>query len=278
MGIVTVDQKVVEQLKLTCRNIRRNIIRMIGEAGSGHPGSSLSGVEIAVTLYFHFMRINPTNPQWLNRDRFILSKGHASALLYAVLAERGYFSTDELMNYKKSNSKFGGHPDMNKVAGVDMTTGSLGQGLSVANGIALAGKYDHKDYHVYALLGDGETQEGQIWEAAMAASHYRLGNVTAFIDRNKLQIDGPTKSVMDVEPYADKWKGFGWNVIEIDGHNIEEIIHAVEKSKAQTDKPTAIIAHTVKGKGVSFMENQVKWHGVAPNKEQTLLALQELED
>jgi Transketolase, N-terminal subunit len=237
---------------------------MIGDAGTGHPGGCLSGVEIVTSLYFSVMRIRPEEPKWPDRDRFILSKGHASALLYGVLAERGYFPVENLATFRRPWSKLAGHPDMNKVPGVDMTTGSLGQGLSVANGIAIAAKYDSRESRVYVLLGDGEIQEGQVWEAAMSAVHYKLDNVTAFIDRNGLQIDGPTEEVMGVEPLTDKWRGFGWHVIEIDGHNFPQIIAATEEARTTKGKPTVIIAKTLKGKGVSFMEGAVEWHGKAP--------------
>jgi len=266
----------INLIQQKCLNIRRDIIRMIGGAGLGHPGGSLSAVEIVTSLYFNIMDVDPENPRWEDRDRFILSKGHASALLYAVLAERGYFEIKKLKSFRITDG-LPGHPDMSKVAGVEMTTGSLGHGLSVANGIALAGKYDNKKYYVYVLLGDGEIQEGQIWEAAMAVSHFKLDNVIAFIDRNMLQIDDTTEEVMSLEPVASKWESFGWNVLEIDGHDIAEIITATNKAKNMKGKPTLIIANTVKGKGISYMENEVSWHGKAPNKEEMALALKELE-
>ncbi|MEW6266969.1 MAG: transketolase [Thermodesulfobacteriota bacterium] len=254
-------------LEEKCRRIRRHIIREVGDAGSGHPGGSLSAVEIVASLFFKIMRLDPENPKWPDRDRFIMSKGHASALLYAVLAERGFFPVEELADFRRPWSKLPGHPDMNKTRGVEMTTGSLGQGLSVGDGLALAAKYDGKDYRVFVLLGDGEIQEGQVWEAAMAAAHYRLDNLTAFIDRNSLQIDGSTETVMALEPLAEKWSGFGWNVIEIDGHDMARIIDAVEEARRLKGKPTIIIAKTIKGKGVSFMECQAEWHGKAPSGE-----------
>jgi transketolase len=250
------------------KTIRRHIITMIGDAGVGHPGGCLSGVEIVTALYFSAMRVRPNEPNWPDRDRFILSKGHASALLYAALAERGYFPTETLTTFRRPWSKLAGHPDMNKVPGVEMTTGSLGQGLSVANGMAIAAKYDGRDARIYVLLGDGEVQEGQVWEAAMSAAHYRLDNVTAFIDRNGLQIDGTTEEVMGIEPLADKWRGFGWHVVTIDGHEYKQILAAVEEAKTVKGKPTVIIAQTVKGKGVCFMEGKVEWHGRAPAGEQ----------
>ncbi|MBO8137697.1 MAG: transketolase [Desulfotomaculum sp.] len=270
------DKNRLEELKEIAKVIRRDIITMLGEAGSGHPGGSLSAADIVTALYFEVMNINPEDPYWPDRDRFVLSKGHAAPVLYAALAERGCFDKDELKTLRKLGSRLQGHPDMKKLPGVDMSTGSLGQGLSAANGMALAGKLDKKDYRVYVLLGDGEIQEGQIWEAAMAASHYKLDNLTAFLDYNKMQIDGHINEVMSPEPVADKFRAFGWHVIEIDGHDMEQILNAVEEAKKTSGRPTIIIAQTVKGKGVSFMENQVGWHGKAPSAEQVEEALKEL--
>ena len=216
------------------------------------------------------------DPRKADRDRFILSKGHAAPVLYAALAQRGYFPREELSTLRKLGSRLQGHPDMKKLPGVEMSTGSLGQGLSVANGIALAGKLDGLDYRVYVLMGDGENQEGQIWEAAMAAAHYKLDNVTAFLDHNRLQIDGPIEEVMSPEPLADKWRAFGWDVQVIDGHDMVQILQALEKASAVQGRPQMIVAETVKGKGVSFMENQAGWHGVAPKAEETRKALEEL--
>lgn len=258
------------------KQIRRHIVSMLAEAGSGHPGGSLSIADIVTALYFEVMKVDPARPDWEDRDRLVLSKGHACPVLYAALAERGFFPVEELMTLRKINSRLQGHPDMKKTPGVEMSTGSLGQGLAAANGMALAGKLDKKDYRVYVILGDGEIQEGMIWEAAMAAAHYKLDNLTAFLDLNGLQIDGPIQEVMNPEPVADKWAAFGWNVLTIDGHDFEQIIEAVEKAKATKGKPTMIIANTVKGKGVSFMENEVDWHGNAPSKEQAEQALAEL--
>lgn len=259
--------KDIRFLEEKCKVIRRHIICQIGDAGGGHPGGSLSSVEILTSLYFEIMRVDPQDPKWTDRDRFIMSKGHASAVYYATLAERGFFPVEELANFRRPWSRLPGHPDMTKVPGVDMTTGSLGQGLSIAVGMAIAAKYDKRDSRIFALMGDGEIQEGQIWEAAMAAAHYKLDNITAFVDRNCLQIDGPTEKVMGVEPLSEKWKGFGWNVIEIDGHDAVQIINAVEEAKQIKGKPTMIIAKTVKGKGVSFMEGKAEWHGKAPSGE-----------
>ena len=258
-------------------NIRVSIIKSVSSAKSGHPGGSLSIADIMTVLYFEKMNIDPTNPNFEDRDRFVLSKGHAAPALYATLAERGYYSKDELLTLRKFGSKLQGHPDMKKVPGVDMSTGSLGQGLSAANGMALAAKLDNKDYKIYVVMGDGEIQEGQIWEAAMTASHYKLDNVIAFVDWNGLQIDGSNDDVMTVKPIDEKFKAFGWNVIVIDGHNYDEISDAIDKAKQKNGKPNVIIAKTVKGKGVSFMENNISWHGTAPNAEQTEKALSELE-
>ena len=258
-------------------NIRINIIKSVSSAKSGHPGGSLSIADIMTVLYFEKMNIDPTNPKFEDRDRFVLSKGHAAPALYATLAERGYYSKDDLLTLRKFGSKLQGHPDMKKVVGIDMSTGSLGQGLSAANGMALAAKLDNKDYKVYVVIGDGELQEGQIWEAAMTAAHYKLDNVIAFVDWNGLQIDGSNDEVMTIKPIDEKFKAFGWNVMVIDGHNYDEISDAVDIAKKGNGKQTVIIAKTVKGKGLSFMENNVSWHGTAPNAEQTEKALIELE-
>lgn len=266
----------VAMLKETARTIRQDIIEMLVESNSGHPGGSLSAVEILTALYFSEMNVNPDNPKWEDRDRFVLSKGHAAPVLYSTLAERGYFEKKHLKTLRKLGSILQGHPNMNDTPGVDMSTGSLGQGLSAANGMALAGKLDNKDYRVFVLLGDGELDEGQVWEAAMTSAHYKLDNVTAFVDHNRLQIDGPVEKVMNPEPVTDKFSAFGWNVISIDGHSFEEIFKAIDEAKTVKGKPTMIVANTVKGKGVSFMENQAGWHGAAPNKEQRDQAIMEL--
>ncbi|MEW6680916.1 MAG: transketolase [bacterium] len=259
------------------RKMRRLIIEMLSFAGSGHPSGSLSCVEIVASLYFHIMRHNPFNPLWTDRDRFILSKGHSCPTLYAALALSGYFPMDELKTLRKLGSILQGHCDRLSTPGVEMSTGSLGQGLSCAGGMALGGKLSKKDFFVFCLLGDGESQEGQIWEAAMSCSHYKLDNLICFLDYNKLQIDGRISDVMNIEPIMDKWKAFGWEVMEIDGHNIKEIISCVDKAKKIKDKPKMIIAHTIKGKGVSFMEGRAEWHGVAPTKEEAEKAIKELE-
>lgn len=266
------------ELKSKANKIRKDIVRMITEAKSGHPGGSLSAVDVVTALYFKVMRHNPKDPRWKDRDRFILSKGHAAPLLYAVLAESGYFEVKELLTLRKLGSRLQGHPDMKRLPGVEISTGSLGHGLSVGNGMAIAGKLNKKGYRVYVLLGDGECQEGQVWEAAMTASHYKLDNVTAILDYNGLQIDGPVKDVMNINPISNKWRAFGWYVIEINGHDFKEIFYSFEKVKKLKGKPGIIIAHTTKGKGVSFMENVVDFHGKAPTKEQTVQALKELEE
>ena len=256
--------------------IRKDIVSMICKSKSGHPGGSLSAVEILTALYFDQMNIDPTNSKMEDRDRFVLSKGHAAPALYATLAQRGYFNREELNNLRKMGSMLQGHPDMKKVPGVEMSTGSLGQGFSVACGMAMAAKLDNAPWNVYALLGDGEVQEGIIWEAAMSAAHYKLDNMIAFLDYNGLQIDGEVESVMNINPIEDKFKTFGWNVITIDGHDFDQIFAALDMAKDTVDKPTMIIAKTIKGKGVSFMENQASWHGSAPSEEQLEQALSEL--
>jgi len=251
---------------------------MLVTSKSGHPGGSLSAAEIVATLFFHEMRINPQDPRWVDRDRFVLSKGHAAPVLYAALAEKGYFPKEELQGLRQTGHMLQGHPDMKKTPGVDMSTGSLGQGLSAANGMALAGKLDGKDYQVFVLLGDGEMAEGQVWEAAMAAAHYKLDNVTAVLDFNGLQIDGTTDSVMCSTPLTAKWRAFCWNVIEVDGHDVDALLAAFAEAKQCKGKPSIIIAKTVKGKGVSFMENVAGWHGNAPSVEQGEQALKELRE
>ena len=256
--------------------IRKDIVSMICKSKSGHPGGSLSAVEILTALYFDQMNIDPTNPKMEDRDRFVLSKGHAAPALYATLSERGYFDKEELNHLRQIGSMLQGHPDMKKIPGVEMSTGSLGQGFSVACGMAMAAKLDNAPWNVYALLGDGEVQEGIIWEAAMSAAHYKLDNMIAFLDYNGLQIDGDVESVMNINPIEDKFKTFGWNVITIDGHDFDQIFAALDMAKDTVDKPTMIIAKTIKGKGVSFMENQASWHGSAPSEEQLQQALSEL--
>lgn len=268
----------VLELKRKANQIRQDIITMLLPAKSGHPGGSLSSADVLSVLYFHEMKVKPKEPHWADRDRFVLAKGHAAPVLYAALAEKGFFPKDELLGLRQTGRMLQGHPDMKKTPGVDMSTGSLGQGLSAANGMALAGKLDKKDYRVYVVLGDGEMAEGQVWEAAMAAAHYKLDNVAAFLDYNGLQIDGTTDSVMSSNPLPDKWRAFGWHVLEVDGHDIEALLAGFAEAKATKGKPTILIARTIKGKGVSFMENQAGWHGNAPSAEQAEQALTELRE
>ena len=259
------------------KQMRIDIIKMLAAAGSGHPGGSLSATDILAVLYFDKMNIDPTNVEDPDRDRLVLAKGHAAPALYAALAQRGYFPREDLITLRKRGSHLQGHPNMSTTPGVEMSTGSLGQGLSVANGMALAGRLDNRDYWVYCIMGDGEIQEGQVWEAAMSAAHYGLDHVIAFVDHNHLQIDGNNDQVMTVNPIDEKFRAFGWDVLTIDGHDYEAIADAIEHAKATKGKPTVIVCETVKGKGVSFMENQVGWHGVAPTAEQAERALAELE-
>ena len=266
----------IEELKQIANNVRKDIIEETYNAKSGHPGGSLSVADILTVLYFNQMNVNEKEPNAKTRDRLVLSKGHVAPALYAVLAEKGYFEKDELKKLRKIDGMLHGHPDMQKTPGIDMSTGSLGQGISSAVGMALAGKLDKKDYRVYTILGDGELEEGQVWEAAMCAAHYKLNNLTAFVDFNGLQIDGNIEEVMNPSPIDKKFEAFGWNALVIDGHNYDEIIDAIEKARNCKDMPTVIVCKTIKGKGVSFMENDAGWHGVAPSKEQCEKALAEI--
>jgi transketolase len=268
----------ISRLKETARLMRINILKMIHNVNSGHTGGSLSAADIMTALYFNVLNHNPQYPNWRERDRFVLSKGHGAPALYSALAMRGYFDTYDLMTLRKLNSPLQGHPDVRKTKGVNATSGSLGQGLSVANGIAMGLRLEGIKSNVYVMLGDGELQEGQIWEAAMTAAHYKLGKVMAIVDNNGLQIDGAVKDVMGIEPLYDKWKAFGWDVQIIDGHNFEEIIPALKsiKSRNVTDTPSLVIAKTIKGKGVSFFEGLAKYHGIAPTDEELKKALKEL--
>ncbi|MGF3554298.1 MAG: transketolase [Thermoplasmatota archaeon] len=270
-----IDKDIIK-LNLIAVKIRKHIIEMLYRAKSGHPGGSLSAVDALVALFFSHMKHNPKKPKDPGRDRFILSKGHAAPALYAVLAECGYFPVKELWNLREINCMLQGHPDCNCIPGVEASTGSLGHGLSFAVGVALAGKLDKKDYKVYVMLGDGETDEGQVWEAAAAASHYKLNNLIAMIDRNFLQIDGNTEDVLKLESVKDRWSSFAWNVIETDGHDIKKILDALKQACESKRQPTVIILNTVKGKGVSFMENNIDFHGVPPNELERNLAIDEL--
>jgi transketolase len=265
-----------EQLRAAAVRIRKNIVKMLGRSGSGHPGGSLSSADIMTVLYLNEMNVRPEEPLWPGRDRLVLSKGHAAPVLYAALAEAGFFPEDELLTLRQWGSRLQGHPDMRTTPGVDMSTGSLGQGLSAACGMAIASKMDGAPWRVYALVGDGELQEGQIWEAAMTAVHRKLDNLTAIIDLNGLQIDGTTEAVKSLRNVADRFRVFGWNVIETDGHDIPAIMKAFAAAREAKGVPTCIVAHTIKGKGVSFMENQVGWHGTAPKPDQVEEALREL--
>lgn len=272
------DKQKITAFKKQATVIRKHIIDEVHTASSGHPGGSLSCTDILTVLYFHEMRVDADNPKWADRDRFVLSKGHCAPALYATLAEKGFFPTEDLTGFRNINSYLQGHPSMKDVPGVDMSTGSLGQGISAAVGMALAGKLDNKDYRVYSILGDGEIQEGQVWEACMAAAHYKLDNLTAFLDHNGLQIDGKITDVMSPESVHEKFKAFGWKVISVNGHDHQQIIEAIDEAKKTKGMPAMIIAETVKGKGVSFMENAAGWHGTAPDKDQRDKAIAELDE
>jgi len=274
--LVVFQEGLIEKLEKKANIIRRYIIEMISNAEGGYIGGALSVADIMAVLYFHILKVDPENPEWEDRDRVVLSKGHASAAWYAALAERGYFPKEELLTFDHINSRLQGHPDMNKTPGVDMSSGSLGQGISAALGMILAARYLKKTYRAFVILGDGETQEGQVWEAAMVAANYSTDNLIAILDYNKLQLYGETNTIMNVEPLIEKWRVFGWNTIEINGHRINEIVQALEEAVKFDGKPTIVVAHTIKGKGVSFMENKVEWHSLVPTKEQTKQALKEL--
>ena len=266
----------IEDLEKMANEVRKGIIEAVYSGQSGHPGGSLSVADILTVLYFNELNIDEKNPKWEERDRLVLSKGHCSPALYSCLANRGFFPVEDLKTFRKIDSYLQGHPDMKKIPGVDMTTGSLGQGLSSAVGMAMAGKMDKKDYRVYCILGDGEIEEGQVWEAAMAAHKYKLDNLCVIVDNNNLQIDGTIEEVMSPYPIDEKFKSFGFEIIKIDGHNMQEIMDAFDVAKHVKNKPVCIIAKTIKGKGVSYMENQVGWHGKAPNEEQYKMAMEEL--
>ena len=276
MATLTQPQS-ADQLAAVCKTIRRHIINMVGAAKSGHPGGSLSAVELLVSLYFGGqLRHDPKNPQWKDRDRFILSKGHACPVLYAVMAEAGYCPVDKLNTLRQLGSMYQGHPDRRFLPSLEASTGSLGQGLSVALGMGLAARLDQSPSRSYVVLGDGEIQEGQIWEAAMFGAYHKVDNVCAIVDYNKIQLDGWVKDIMELEPLGDKWRAFGWHVVEFDGHDLAKVDAAFTEARNTKGKPTCLLAHTVKGKGVSFMENNPKWHGVAPNADEIAAAMKEL--
>lgn len=271
------DTKRKTELAIIANKVRKHALTGVYNAASGHPGGSLSIADVITLLYFEVMNVDPKNPKDPNRDRFVLSKGHTAPALYGTLAERGFFPTEDIKTLRRVDSYLQGHPDMNKVPGVDMSTGSLGQGVSVAGGMALAAKLDNKDFRVYTILGDGELEEGQVWEQAMFAAHYKLDNLTAFIDFNGLQIDGNVTDVMNPTPIDKKFEAFGWNVIVTDAHDFDALMAAIDEAKATKGKPTAVIMKSVKGKNVSFMENNAGWHGAAPNEEQYNQAIAELD-
>lgn len=268
----------LSQLQSQAKTSRKMILKMLAEAGSGHPGGSLSAIDIVTALYFSEMKHDPKNPRDPNRDIFVMGKGHGVPALYATLAAAGYFPESELMSLRKLGSRLQGHPDRNRCPGIEASTGSLGQGLSIAQGYAMAAKLDGRNSRVYCILGDGESQEGQVWEAALSIAKYNLTNLVVILDHNMYQIDGAVKDIMNIEPVNDKWKAFGFNVVEIDGHDMNQILGAFEKARAEKSKPTFIHAHTIKGKGVSFMENENHWHGVTPNADELKKALAELGD
>jgi len=265
------------ELKEMAKKLRRHVITMTATAGSGHPGGSLSAADIITVLYFKVLRYNPKNPQWSDRDRFILSKGHAAPILYAALAEVGYFPVAELATLRKLDSRLQGHADRNFTPGVEMSAGSLGMGLSFAIGVALASRLDSKTYRTYVLLSDGECEEGQTWEAALSAAHFKVDNLTTIVDCNGMQLSGWTRDIMNLEPFIQKWQAFGWHTIDIDGHDLDQILPACQRAEKIKGKPTVIIARTIKGKGVSFMENNAAFHGKAPTWEEAERALKELE-
>lgn len=269
-------QELIKRLQAQAKIVRIELLKMIYRANSGHPGGSLSAADVVTALYYYAMRVDPKNPRWDDRDRFILSKGHACPVLYTVLGLMGFYPKEDMVRLRQLGSPLQGHPDMKVLPGLDATTGSLGQGLSIGVGLALGAKLRQRDYRTYVLLGDGETDEGQVWEAAMAASKYKLDNLCAIVDQNGLQNDGPTDEIMPLGSLADKWKAFGWHVLEIDGHDMYQITEALDTVKTVTQQPSVILARTVKGKGVSFMENMVKWHSGAPTSEQLEQALCEI--
>jgi transketolase len=271
-----IPESLLTELDECARQLRRDSLEMIYRRQNGHPGGCLSAAEIMAVLFFNKLRLDPAHPGWPERDRFLMSKGHASAILYAALARRGYFPLEDLRHWGELDCHLQGHPDRLKTPGLDMTTGMLGHGIAIGAGMALAGRLKNIPYRVYTLLGDGECQAGIVWEGAMTAAKYHLANLHVIIDSNGVQLDGPTKQIMPMSPFADKWRDFGWAVLEIDGHRVVEIIQALQAVEEIPDRPSVIIAHTIKGKGVSFMENQAHWHGIAPNTAQFQQAMQEL--
>lgn len=271
-------ESLILDLEARARTLRREIVQMVHRVGSGHCGGSLSAADIVTALYFHQMKLDPAQPTWFDRDRFILSKGHAAPLLYAALAHKGFFPTEELTTLRTLDSRLQGHPDRNKTPGVDMTAGALGHGVSIGVGLALAARLNSQSYRTYVMLGDGEIQAGVVWEGIMAAAKYRLDNLTAILDLNGVQLDGTVAEIMPLDPVADKWRSFGWHVLEIDGHNMRQILEAFDEVSNIHARPTVIIAHTIKGKGVSYMENKNTWHGRAPSDEELTQALAELAD
>lgn len=266
------------ELEILAAKARQHMVDSLISAGCGHPGGAFSSVDVMIALFFEILKIDPARPRWEERDRFILSKGHSSVGLYAVLALRGFLPLDTLKTFRQDGSILSGHPDMHKVPGVEASTGSLGHGLSIGVGMALAAKMDGRLHRVFVLMGDGETQEGSIWEAAMAAGHYRLDNLIGIVDRNRLQIDGATEGIISLEPYRDKWAAFGWQAREIDGHNMSEIVVTLKSAPFHPGRPSLVISHTTKGKGISFMENNPEWHGGAPKGEQAEIARREVRE
>jgi transketolase len=265
----------IQFLKRKATEIRMDLLTMIYEAGTGHTGGSLSNTDILTVLYYHIMNVDPNNPKWAERDRYVQSKGHSVESYWAILADKGFFPKEELKTFSQFGTRLIGHPN-NKVPGVEMNTGALGHGLPISVGMALAAKMDGKSYNVYTLMGDGEQAEGSVWEGAMAAAQYKLDNLVAVVDRNRLQITGNTEDVMSLEPFGEKWRAFGWDVVEVDGNNIEELVKVLEQTPRVSGKPTLIVANTVKGKGISFAENVAKWHHHVPSKEEYQLAMDEL--
>lgn len=267
MKNIKIDGEKIKELRRLSAEARQTMVEALIAAGCGHPGGAFSCIDVLIALYFEILKIDPKNPKWRERDYFILSKGHSSVALYTALALRGFFDKEILKTFRQDNSILSGHPDMHKVPGVEMSTGSLGHGLSVGVGLALAAKLDKKKHKIYVMMGDGETQEGSIWEAAMSAAHYKLDNLIGIVDRNKIQIDGFTEEIMTLEPYKEKWSAFGWEVKEINGHDMEDIVTTLKNVPFKPSKPSLIISNTIKGKGLSFMENNVEWHGKAVKDE-----------